>query len=132
MRGGQFVEKLPYVTSPGYLEGGASRERSGHFMPGSGPTKLISTQGIFEFDRQTGEMYLSHLHPGVTVEAVQKKIPWDLKVAPDLKQTQRPRDEEIDFIRRYFPTESIGKGLMRELAFANFARRLSQKEVNRI
>ena len=58
MRGGEFVEKLPYLTSPGYLDGGDSREKSGHFTPGSGPTKLISTQGIFEFDPVTKEMYL--------------------------------------------------------------------------
>ena len=125
MRGGQFVEKLPYMTSPGYLDGGDSREKSGHFTPGSGPSKLISTQGIFEFDQETKEMYLSSLHPGVKLEDVKKKVPWDLKVASGLTETKRPRDEEIDFIRRYFPTECIDKGLMRELAFANLSKRMS-------
>ncbi|MFZ0927257.1 MAG: CoA-transferase [Syntrophobacteraceae bacterium] len=126
MRGGQFVEKLPYITSPGYLEGGYSREKSGHFTPDSGPTKVINTQGIFEFDPETKEIFLSSIHPGIKVEAVKKEIPWDLKVSPDLKQTPRPKDEEIDFIRGHFPTESIGKGLMREIARANLAKRLSQ------
>jgi len=125
MRSGEFVEKLSYVTSPGYLDGGDSREKSGHFTPGSGPTKLISTQGIFEFDPETKEMFLSQLHPGVTVEAVKKKIPWDLKVSPDLKQTERPKDEEIDFIRNNFPTESVGKNLMWEIATASFLKRLN-------
>lgn len=125
MRGGEFVEKLHYVTSPGYLDGGDSRDKSGHFTPGSGPTKLISTQGIFEFDPVTKEMYLSRLHPGVKLEAVKKKIPWDLKVSPDLKQTERPKDEEIDFIRKNFPTESVGKNLMWEIATASFQKRFN-------
>jgi len=128
MRGGEFVEKLSYVTSPGYLDGGDSREKSGHFTPGSGPTKLISTQGVFEFDPETKEMFLSQLHPGVTVEAVKKKIPWDLKVSPDLKQTERPKDEEIDFIRNNFPTESVGKNLMWEIATASFLKRFNAAE----
>lgn len=126
VRGGEFVEKLSYMTSPGYLDGGDSREKSGHFTPGSGPTKLISTQGIFEFDPVTKEMFLSRLHPGVTVEKVKKKIPWDLKVSPNLTQTDRPTDEEIDFIRKYFPTESVGKNLMWEIAMASYAKRFSQ------
>lgn len=125
LRGGQFVDKLPYVTSPGYLEGGDSREKSSHFTPGSGPSKLISTQGVFEFDPITKEMFLSSVHPGGTVEAIKKKVPWDLKVSPNLKQTQRPKDEEIDFIRRYFPAESISKALVLELGLANMARKLS-------
>ncbi|NLN40137.1 MAG: hypothetical protein GX155_11175 [Smithella sp.] len=125
LRGGQFVDKLPYVTSPGYLEGGDSREKSSHFTPGSGPSKLISTQGVFEFDPITKEMFLSSVHPGVAVEAIKKKVPWDLKVSPNLKQTQRPKDEEIDFIRRYFPAEPISKALVRELSLANMARKLS-------
>ncbi|MBP7766782.1 MAG: glutaconate CoA-transferase [Deltaproteobacteria bacterium] len=115
MRGGEFVEKLTYRTSPGYLDGGDSREKTGHFPKGSGPTKLVSTQGIFEFDPVTREMYLSRVHPGVSVEAVRKKVPWNLNVSPDLKETERPTDEEIDFIRRFAPTESIGKNLAIEL-----------------
>ncbi|MCK7503180.1 MAG: hypothetical protein MZV70_03160 [Desulfobacterales bacterium] len=61
------------------------------------------------------------------MEDIKKKIPWDLKVSPDLKETDHPKDEEIDFIRRNFPTEAISKGLMREIAFNNFMKRLNQK-----
>jgi glutaconate CoA-transferase subunit B len=123
MRRGEFVEKLSYRTSPGYLVGGDSRDQSSHFPHGSGPTKLISTQGIFEFNPVTKEMYLSKLHPGVSVEAVKKKVPWDLKVSPNLTQTERPTDAEIDFIRRSFPTESVGKNLMDELAIASLGKK---------
>ena len=123
MRSGEFVEKLLYRTSPGYLDGGDSRDRSGHFPPGTGPTKLISTQGIFEFDPITKEMYLAKVHPGVSVDKIRKKIPWNLKVSPDLTETERPTDDEIDFIRRFAPTESVGKNIAVELAIAKMMKR---------
>jgi len=119
LRGGEFVEKLAYRTSPGYLDGGDSRDKSGHFPPGSGPTKLISTKGVFEFDPVTKEMFLAKVHPGVGVEDIRKDVPWDLKVAADLGETERPTDEEIAFVRNFAPTESVGKKLMLELAVAN-------------
>ncbi len=119
MRGGEFVEKLRYRTSPGYLDGGDSRDRTGHFPKGTGPTKLISTQGVFEFDPVTKEMYLARVHPGVTSAQVQKKVPWDLKISPLLTETERPTDDEIDFVRHFAPTESLGKKLANELAIAS-------------
>ena len=118
MRGGEFVEQLPYRTSPGYLDGGDSRDRTGHFPKGTGPSKLISTKGIFEFDPVTKEMFLSKVHPGTSVTEIKKKVPWDLKISPELGETERPTDEEIDFIRHFAPGESIGKNLMNEIVIA--------------
>ena len=115
MRGGTFVNKLDYLTSPGYLEGGDSRDKSGLFPKGSGPSALISTKGIFRFDSATKEMYLSDIHPGVSLESVRKDIPWDLKVVSDLKETKRPSDEEINFIRDFAPELSAGRQLTVEL-----------------
>lgn len=116
LRGGQFVEKLDYFTSPGYLNGGDSRDRSGLFPKGSGPSMLLSTQGVFRFDDTTKEMFLSQIHPGVTVDEVRKKVPWDLKISPDLTTTPRPTDEEIDFVRCFAPAEALGREAASELA----------------
>jgi glutaconate CoA-transferase subunit B len=99
MRGGTFVNKLDYFTSPGYLEGGDSRDKT----------------GLFRFDPMTKEMYLSQIYPGVKLESIKKDIPWDLKVASDLSVTPRPTDEEIDFIRDFAPELSAGRELAVEL-----------------
>jgi len=72
-------------------------------------------------------MFLSRIHPGMTVGAIQKKVPWDLKISPDLTETDRPKDEEIDFIRHHFPTESVGKNLMWEIAMASYEKRVNGK-----
>lgn len=116
LRGGQFVEKLDYFTSPGYLEGGDSRDRSGLFPEGTGPSMLLTTQGVFRFDEETKELYLAQIHPGITVDQVRKQIPWDLKIAADLPRTPRPTDEEIQFVRRFAPAEALGREIATELA----------------
>jgi len=115
MKGKGFVEKLPYVTSPGYLRGGDERERSGCFTPGSGPSILITSKGIFKFHKETKEMYLDALFPGVTVDEVRADIPWDLQVADAIHSFPVPYDEEIDFLRRFSPANSFPNAVALEL-----------------
>lgn len=123
MRGGDFANKLDYFTSPGYLGGGDSRDKSGLFPRGSGPSMLLTTKGVFRFDSKTKEMYLAQTHPRVNVSDIKKDIPWDLKVASDLTETTPPTEEEINFIRRFAPTEVAGRQLMFELGLANIMRK---------
>ena len=123
MRGGDFANKLDYFTSPGYLGGGDSRDKSGLFPRGSGPSMLLTTKGAFRFDSKTKEMYLAQIHPRVSVSDIKKDIPWDLKVASDLTETTPPTEEEINFIRRFAPTEVAGRQLMFELWLANIMRK---------
>lgn len=128
MLGGTFVETLDYLTSPGYLDGGDSRDRSGLFPKGSGPTMVLTTKGIFRFDSVTKEIYLAQIHPRVTVEDVKRGVPWDLKVADDLSETPPPTDEEIDFIRRFAPNMAMSRELMLELTLANTMRKMKERE----
>lgn len=126
MLGGQFVNTLDYLTSPGYLTGGDSRDQSGLFPKGSGPSMLLTTKGIFRFDPVTREMYLAQIHPKVNVEDVKKDVPWDLKIAEDLSETPHPKDEEIDFIRNFAPNMAIGRELMLELTVANMMTKMKK------
>lgn len=126
MMGGTFVEKLDYVTSPGYLDGGRSRDESGLFPVGSGPAMLLTTKGVFCFDRETKEMYLARIHPRVSVDDVKKDIPWDLKIAADLQESIHPTDDEIDFIRRFAPAVSAGRELALELTLRNLEQLLKR------
>jgi len=123
MLGGNFVGKLDYMTSPGYLEGGDSREKSGLFPKGSGPSMLLTTKGVFRFDAETKEIYLSQIHPRVSIEHIKKEVPWDLKITHDLSETPRPTDEEIEFIRNFAPAQSAGRELALELTVTNMMRK---------
>jgi glutaconate CoA-transferase subunit B len=128
MLGGSFVNTLDYMTSPGFLEGGDSREKSGLFPEGTGPSMLLSTKGVFRFDPETKEMYLAQIHPRVRVEDVKKVVPWNLKIAPDLTETVPPTEEEINFIRRFAPAQSAGRKLATELVIRNLAKRAERKK----
>jgi glutaconate CoA-transferase subunit B len=92
-----FVERLDFLTSPGYLAGGETRLRLGDY--GQGPAAVITDMGIFRFDEATHEMALTSLHPGCTVEEVQEKVGWDLRVADDLATTPPPTADELRIMR---------------------------------
>jgi len=51
-----FVEKLDFLTSPGYLDGGDARSRLG--LPGGGPKMVITDRALFDFNPVTKEMTL--------------------------------------------------------------------------
>lgn len=127
MRGGEFVEKLDYFTSPGYLGGGDERQRSGLFTKDSGPSKLVTQKGVFEFDSASKEMYLSEIHPRISLQDVKKDIPWDLKISENLSETKPPSDEEIDFIRNFAPAAAMGRALSTEVAFADLIKELEAR-----
>ncbi|MHA1693982.1 MAG: CoA-transferase subunit beta [Candidatus Helarchaeota archaeon] len=106
MRHGRFVNELPYITTPGWLKGGNSREEAG--LPG-GPHAVITQKGVFKFEKDTKEIYLESIHPKVNLKKLLRSVPWDLKVADDLKQTPLPTQEELDILRTWAPGVSIGR-----------------------
>lgn len=114
----RFLEKVDFVTSPGYLDGPGSREKYGY--PGNGPSVIISNMAIFRFDEKTKEAYLDSVHPGVTVEAVKNEVSWDLKVSPDVKTTTPPTDEEVNIIRILDSQKIYTGGGLKKLTFDNY------------
>ena len=97
----RFVERVDYVTSPGFGEGGEWRRRVG--LPGGGPAAVITTLGIFRFDGTTGEMRLASTHPGATGEDVRAQTGWPLATAPAVGETPPPSPAELAVIRRFDP-----------------------------
>lgn len=97
----RFVERVDYITSPGYGDGRGWRETVG--LPRGGPAKVITTLGIMGFDTKTSEIVLRAVHPGITVEMVQQNTNWPLKIAENISQTQLPSEAEVKILRRYDP-----------------------------
>jgi glutaconate CoA-transferase subunit B len=93
----RFVERVSYVTSAGYGDGGDWRRR--HGLPGGGPAALISTLGVFRFDPTSGEASLASWHPGQSVETVRASTGWDLRLAPGVRETPTPTAEELAIVR---------------------------------
>jgi glutaconate CoA-transferase subunit B len=99
-----FVERVDFITSRGHLGGGPSR-RAARGIPGRGPELVVTDKAILNFDTDTGEMVLTSIHPGVTVEAVQSEVSWPLRVADPLSVTEPPSAEELRLIRQELDSE---------------------------
>lgn len=97
----RFVDRVDFITSPGYGDGSGWREKVG--LPRGGPATVITTLGIMGFDTNTSEIVLKAVHPGITVEMVERNTNWPLKISGNLSQTPIPSETEIEFLRRYDP-----------------------------
>ena len=97
----RFPPRVHYITSPGYGEGRDWREKNN--LSGGGPSRVITSLGIFSFDPSTREMLLSSYHPGVTVEEIQKETGWPLRLSGDLQETTAPSHDELAAVRKYDP-----------------------------
>jgi len=104
----KFVERVDYITTPGYLDGPGGRERAG--LPRGGPSAVITDLGVYRFDESTKEMYLDSIHPGVSVEDIRKNVSWDLRVPPKVKQTKPPTNRELRILRTKCDPEGIFLG----------------------
>jgi len=103
----RFPEKVDFRTSAGFLSGRAEREAAG--LRGGGPQAVVTNLGILEAD-ETGELILSALHPGATIEQVRENTGWELNVSSDLRTTDAPEAEELRILREDLDPEGIYLG----------------------
>ena len=95
-----FVEKLDFCTSAAGNLGGTRLE----------PTTVISDLGVMMADAVTGELTLTALHPGATVEQAKEATGWDLKVAAKLDVTPAPTDAELTALRDLYARTEAAHG----------------------
>ncbi len=100
----RLVDRVQYITSPGYGRGNASGDwRNSQGLPAkSGPSAIITTRGILRFGRD-GEACLASVHPGVRVEDVLANTGWSLRLADNVTETSPPSAEELAVIREIDP-----------------------------
>jgi glutaconate CoA-transferase, subunit B len=97
----RFVEKVHYITSPGFGDGGDWRSRQG--LVRGGPSAVITTLGVLRFDPLTREAFLSQVHPGISAETVVEQTGWNLITGAEIITSPTPTPEELAIIRRYDP-----------------------------
>jgi glutaconate CoA-transferase subunit B len=98
----RLVERVSFVTSPGYGDGSVGwRERNG--LLGPGPVAIITTLCVLRFPERGGEAYLATVHPGRSVDEVRAETGWDLRVDERVSETPPPTDAELAAVRRFDP-----------------------------
>lgn len=92
-----MVERLEFISSAGYLDGGDARQRLG--LPGKGPTAVITDLCIMRPDPTTKELTVTRLHPGISREKVIEATGWPIRFAPSVEETEAPRPNELQELR---------------------------------
>jgi glutaconate CoA-transferase subunit B len=94
----KFVERLDYLTTPGYLSGPGAREAAG--LPrNTGPHRVITQLGVMGFDAESKRMTLVSTHPGVSVKDVIDNTGFKLIIPDDVPVTDLPSAEELRLLR---------------------------------
>lgn len=104
----RFVEKLDYLTTPGYLTGSGAREEAG-LPTETGPYRVISQLGVMGFHEDSKEMMLLQVHPGVTINDVIANTGFKMLIG-DVKKTEPPTVEELRVLREEIDPSGIVLG----------------------
>jgi glutaconate CoA-transferase subunit B len=94
----RFVEKLDFLTTPGYLTGPGAREAAG-LPPGTGPYRVITDLAVLGYHEQTRRMQVCSLHPGVTLDQVRAATGFELGALDPLTTTAAPTSLELTILR---------------------------------
>jgi glutaconate CoA-transferase subunit B len=100
----RFPERVDYVTSPGWLDGGVSRAASG--LVRGGPDVIVTTMGVMRFRADTKLPFLESFHPGLTAEAVASETEFELDIA-GARETAVPTEEELRILRDIVDPERV-------------------------
>lgn len=94
----RFAERVAYISSPGFLDGGDARTRAG--FVGGGPSAIITTLGILRPHPETKEFELDGWFAFSGIAEIRAATGWDLRVSPDAAMVPEPTAVELAALRR--------------------------------
>jgi glutaconate CoA-transferase subunit B len=97
-----FVNKLGFVTTPGYLSGPGAREREG-LPANTGPYRVITQLGVYDFNEESKRLQLNALHPGVTLQQIQEASDFEILIPGEINYSQEPTVEQLRILREIDP-----------------------------
>ena len=97
----RFVEKVDFITSPGFIRGRNSRAESG--LTHGGMFRGITELAVFSFDNAERRMKVLALNPGVPREQVQDNTGFDLIFDDAMSVTEPPSEHELSTLRALDP-----------------------------
>ena len=100
----KFVPRLDYMTSPGWLTGGDSRQEQG--LSPKGPVCVVTDMGIMGFEKQSRRMYLKEFFPEVAPQDIQDKMGFEIDVS-NAVETITPNTSELKTLREKTDPERL-------------------------
>lgn len=92
----RFIEKVDYITSPGWIDGPDGRVKCG-LPPLVGPQAVITELGIMRFHEQTKRMYLAEYYPGTKISEIIENTGFELDTSRAIESAP-PTDEILDVL----------------------------------
>jgi glutaconate CoA-transferase subunit B len=94
----KFVERVDFISSPGFLDGSeGARERAG--LPSdTGPYRVVTPWAMYDYTPER-RLRLMAIAPWVTREQVLEECEHTPLVAPDLATLDGPTEEELHILR---------------------------------
>lgn len=92
----RFIEKVDYVTSPGWIDGPDGRKERG-LPPDRGPRAVITELGIMRFDEKTRRMYLAEYYPGTTIAEIVENTGFEIDTSRAV-EAEPPTAEVLDVL----------------------------------
>lgn len=93
----RFVEKVDFITSPGYLSGGHSREDAGLIY--GGVRYVVTDLALMDFEPDTRRMRLRALQEGVSIDDVVRATGFELLLHEQIETLDPPSADEIGILR---------------------------------
>ncbi len=95
----KFVNKLDFMSSPGFLDGSSgARERAG-MPPETGPYRVVTERALFGFDDATRRMQLIAVAPWSSVDEVLTDMEFEPLIAKEMRVLDPPTDRELEILR---------------------------------
>lgn len=92
----RFVESVDYLTSPGWIIRGSSRQEIG--LARGGPSAVVTNLGIMKFDEVTKRMYLAEYHLGIDPEYIQENTGFEIDISRAI-ESRSITEEEVRVLR---------------------------------
>lgn len=105
----RFLEKIDFLSTPGYLTGPGAREEAG-LPPGTGPYRVITALAMMDFEPETKRMRVIGTMPGVTRQQIQNNTGFELLFADEIEQIAPPTEHELYLLREKVDPEGLWIG----------------------
>jgi glutaconate CoA-transferase subunit B len=105
----KFVNKLDFMSSPGFLDGSPGARARAGLPDNTGPYRVVTEQAVFGFDEDTHEMRLLSIAPWTTVGDVLARMEFEPLLADPVGVFDIPGDEELAVLRA--EVDPTGRGI---------------------
>ncbi|MEM4172042.1 MAG: CoA-transferase [Candidatus Caldarchaeum sp.] len=97
----RFVKKVDFITSPGFIRGGSSREDEGLVF--GRPFKVVTDMALMSFDSDERVMKVEGVVEGVELEKVLANMDFTPLVSDNIEVLPPPTEQELMLLRQIDP-----------------------------